>query len=59
MLVLAVAVASFQGVGNLVHQWSIQGEFSNLPQEQLVDWINENTPQSKGGGGGYKYWGIS
>lgn len=32
-----------QGVVNLQAQWAIIGEFSNLPQEELLDWIQENT----------------
>jgi len=38
---------SYQGIANLKHQWSILGEFSNQPQEQLVEWIKAKTPQSK------------
>lgn len=36
-----------QGVANLQAQWAIIGEFSNLPQEELLDWILENTEPSE------------
>lgn len=36
-----------QGVANLQVQWAIIGEFSNLPQEELLDWILENTKPSE------------
>ena len=38
-----MAGASVQGCANLSHQWNIIGEFSNVPQEQLVEWINTQT----------------
>ena len=34
------------GSSNLQHQWRIRGEFSNYPQEQLIEWIQANTEQS-------------
>ncbi|XP_008839436.1 probable C-mannosyltransferase DPY19L2 [Nannospalax galili] len=34
---------SIQGCANLHNQWSIMGEFSNLPQEELIQWIRYNT----------------
>lgn len=37
-----MAIMAVQGVANLQAQWSIIGEFSNLPQEELLDWIQEN-----------------
>ncbi|XP_019958998.2 dpy-19-like 1, like [Paralichthys olivaceus] len=44
ILVFAVmAVMAVQGVANLQAQWGIIGEFSNLPQEELLDWIQDNT----------------
>lgn len=39
-----MALMAVQGVANLQAQWAIIGEFSNLPQEELLDWIQENTP---------------
>lgn len=39
-----MAIMAVQGVANLQAQWAIIGEFSNLPQEELLDWIQDNTP---------------
>ena len=47
ILAVIVACMSYAGIGNLTHQWSILGEFSNLPQEELVEWIKAMTPKSK------------
>ncbi|XP_067649500.1 protein C-mannosyl-transferase DPY19L1-like [Haliotis asinina] len=46
--VLAVVLAgmAYTGIQNLQQQWGIMGEFSNYPMEDLVDWINENTPKN-------------
>uniref|UniRef100_A0A8B9HBG3 Dpy-19-like 1, like (H. sapiens) n=1 Tax=Astyanax mexicanus TaxID=7994 RepID=A0A8B9HBG3_ASTMX len=41
-----LSIMTVQGVANLQNQWGIIGEFSNLPQEDLLEWIKENTPQS-------------
>ncbi|XP_072548672.1 dpy-19-like 1, like [Salminus brasiliensis] len=41
-----LSIMAVQGVVNLQNQWGIMGEFSNLPQEDLLEWIKENTPQS-------------
>ncbi|KAG8512264.1 putative C-mannosyltransferase DPY19L2, partial [Galemys pyrenaicus] len=38
-----VTVMSLQGCANLHNQWSIIGEFNNLPQEELIHWIKYNT----------------
>uniref|UniRef100_UPI00398EDB75 dpy-19-like 1, like isoform X2 n=1 Tax=Pristiophorus japonicus TaxID=55135 RepID=UPI00398EDB75 len=38
-----LAVMAVQGAINLKEQWSIIGEFSNFPQEELLEWIKENT----------------
>ncbi|GAA6217224.1 probable C-mannosyltransferase DPY19L1 [Lates japonicus] len=44
IVVFAVmAIMAIQGVANLQAQWAIIGEFSNLPQEELLDWIQDNT----------------
>uniref|UniRef100_A0A672HYY6 Dpy-19-like 1, like (H. sapiens) n=1 Tax=Salarias fasciatus TaxID=181472 RepID=A0A672HYY6_SALFA len=43
-VVAVLAVMALQGVSNLQAQWGIIGEFSNLPQEELLDWIQDNTP---------------
>ncbi|KAK2095845.1 hypothetical protein P7K49_024879 [Saguinus oedipus] len=34
---------SIQGSANLQTQWNIVGEFSNLPQEELIEWIKYST----------------
>ena len=44
VLGVVMALASVQGYANLSQQWSVMGEFSNVPQEHLVEWINTNTP---------------
>ncbi|XP_012890587.1 PREDICTED: probable C-mannosyltransferase DPY19L2 [Dipodomys ordii] len=38
-----LTVMSLQGCTNLHNQWSIIGEFTNLPQEELIQWIKYNT----------------
>ncbi|EHB17681.1 dpy-19-like protein 2 [Heterocephalus glaber] len=38
-----LTVMSIQGCANLRNQWSIRGEFTNLPQEELLQWIKYNT----------------
>ncbi|XP_048193082.1 probable C-mannosyltransferase DPY19L2 [Perognathus longimembris pacificus] len=38
-----LTVMSLQGYTNLHNQWSIIGEFTNLPQEELIQWIRYNT----------------
>ncbi|KAJ1199893.1 hypothetical protein NDU88_003725 [Pleurodeles waltl] len=40
---LILVSMSIQGVANLRSQWSIMGEFSNVPQEELLEWITFNT----------------
>ncbi|XP_059511821.1 probable C-mannosyltransferase DPY19L1 isoform X3 [Myotis daubentonii] len=43
-VVLALLAAmSIQGSANLQTQWNIVGEFSNLPQEELIEWIKYST----------------
>ncbi|XP_023775187.1 probable C-mannosyltransferase DPY19L1 [Cyanistes caeruleus] len=36
---------TIEGSANLRTQWNIMGEFSNLPQEELLEWIKVNTRQ--------------
>uniref|UniRef100_A0A667XTY3 Dpy-19-like 1, like (H. sapiens) n=1 Tax=Myripristis murdjan TaxID=586833 RepID=A0A667XTY3_9TELE len=44
MWVFAImAIMAVQGVANLQAQWGIMGEFSNVPQEELLGWIQDNT----------------
>ncbi|ELK35168.1 Protein dpy-19 like protein 2 [Myotis davidii] len=38
-----LTVMSIQGFVNLRGQWSILGEFNNLPQEELIEWIKSST----------------
>uniref|UniRef100_A0A2I3TQX2 Dpy-19 like 2 n=1 Tax=Pan troglodytes TaxID=9598 RepID=A0A2I3TQX2_PANTR len=38
-----LTVMSIQGYANLCNQWSITGEFNDLPQEELLQWIKYNT----------------
>ncbi|KFO34449.1 Protein dpy-19 like protein 2 [Fukomys damarensis] len=38
-----LAAMSIQGCANLHNQWSIRGEFTNMPQEELLQWIKYNT----------------
>ncbi|XP_049637695.1 probable C-mannosyltransferase DPY19L2 [Suncus etruscus] len=40
-----LVLMSIQGCANLHNQWTIMGEFSNLPQEELIQWIKYNTRQ--------------
>uniref|UniRef100_A0A1A8CRS9 Dpy-19-like 1 n=3 Tax=Nothobranchius TaxID=28779 RepID=A0A1A8CRS9_NOTKA len=43
VVVAVMAMMAIQGAANLQAQWAIIGEFSNLPQEELLDWVRENT----------------
>ena len=45
-LVLLVALMSYQGVENIKEQRQIMGEYQNVALEELIDWINQNLPQS-------------
>lgn len=38
-----LCIMAAQGVVNLQSQWSIIGEFSNYPQEELLEWIKDST----------------
>ncbi|ESO05865.1 hypothetical protein HELRODRAFT_105874 [Helobdella robusta] len=39
------ALMGCQGVVNLRQQWSVQGEFSNIQMEEMIEWINHRTPR--------------
>ncbi|RXN20333.1 putative C-mannosyltransferase DPY19L1 [Labeo rohita] len=38
-----LSIMAVQGFTNLQSQWDIIGEFSNFPQEELLEWIKDNT----------------
>ncbi|XP_029445629.1 probable C-mannosyltransferase DPY19L1 isoform X2 [Rhinatrema bivittatum] len=38
-----LALMMIQGSSNLQTQWNVMGQFSNLPQEELLGWIKVNT----------------
>ncbi|XP_033639187.1 probable C-mannosyltransferase DPY19L1 [Asterias rubens] len=46
LIVILIALMSIGGIRNLQHQWSIKGDFSNAPQEEMLEWIKANTPQN-------------
>ncbi|XP_051577182.1 probable C-mannosyltransferase DPY19L1 [Myxocyprinus asiaticus] len=43
VVVAMLSMMAIQGVANLQSQWGIIGEFSNFPQEELLEWIKDNT----------------
>lgn len=43
LILSLVSIMSIQGYANLHNQWSIIGEFNNLPQEELIQWIKYST----------------
>lgn len=42
-----LSIMAVQGFANLQSQWGIIGEFSNFPQEELLEWIKDNTSPSE------------
>jgi hypothetical protein len=38
---------TIEGIQNIMHQWSIMGEYSNFPLEEMVEWIKVQTPKSE------------
>ncbi|KAL8165604.1 UNVERIFIED_CONTAM: hypothetical protein K2H54_049138 [Gekko kuhli] len=45
LVVAFLAMMAFEGIANVQKEWSIVGEFSNLPQEELLMWIKANTKE--------------
>lgn len=45
LLAVLVACMAWTGVDNLQVQLGRVGEFSNIPMEELVEWIKAKTPQ--------------
>ncbi|XP_018426763.1 PREDICTED: probable C-mannosyltransferase DPY19L1 [Nanorana parkeri] len=43
VVILIVALMSIQGISNIQSQLNIKGEFSNIAQEELLEWINSST----------------
>ncbi|XP_012680040.1 dpy-19-like 1, like [Clupea harengus] len=43
MVFAIISIMAMQGAANLQGQWGIMGEFSNVPQEELLDWISSKT----------------
>ncbi|KAG2464891.1 D19L1 mannosyltransferase, partial [Polypterus senegalus] len=43
LVVGVISAMAVQGVANLRGQWDIIGEFSNVPQEELLEWIKART----------------
>ena len=43
MLIVLIAIMSYQGVQNLKEQHNIEGEYSDYALEQVMNWINKNT----------------
>ncbi|XP_033336493.2 C-mannosyltransferase dpy-19 [Megalopta genalis] len=45
LAVLLISAMSYHGLERLKEERSIIGEFSNIEQEELFDWIKKNTPE--------------
>ncbi|KAM5157170.1 protein C-mannosyl-transferase DPY19L1 [Mantella aurantiaca] len=43
LVILILALMSIQGISNMQSQLNIKGEFSNIAQEELLEWINTST----------------
>lgn len=47
VITVLLACMTVEGIQNIWHQWSIMGEYSNYPLEELVEWIKVQTPKSR------------
>ena len=45
VIAIIVALMSVEGIENLKKQYQILGEYNDYPMENLINWINLNTPQ--------------
>uniref|UniRef100_A0A8C5W9X4 Dpy-19 like C-mannosyltransferase 1 n=1 Tax=Leptobrachium leishanense TaxID=445787 RepID=A0A8C5W9X4_9ANUR len=43
LIFTVISLMTIQGFINLQSEWNIRGEFSNLPQEEMLEWIQTNT----------------
>ncbi|XP_078591642.1 protein C-mannosyl-transferase DPY19L1-like [Branchiostoma floridae x Branchiostoma japonicum] len=44
ILFIVLGAMSIKGSSELRHQWSILGEFSNVPHEEMMEWMIARTP---------------
>ncbi|XP_033103508.1 probable C-mannosyltransferase DPY19L1 [Anneissia japonica] len=44
-VVMLIFLMGISGISQLQSQWDIKGEFSNAPQEELLNWIMASTPK--------------
>jgi hypothetical protein len=44
IIAVLIAIMSIEGVNNLKKQYEILGEYNDYPMENLINWINLNTP---------------
>ena len=47
VIAVLLGIMSIGGIANLRHQWSIVGDFSNAPQEELLEWVIANMPKGR------------
>ncbi|XP_056008061.1 probable C-mannosyltransferase DPY19L1 [Ostrea edulis] len=45
VVTVLIACMTIEGIQNIMHQWSIMGEYSNFPLEEMVEWIKVQTPK--------------